>query len=102
MVLAVKARAMMSAVQVPAEECYKLWGEIGVTAIALDNLIPAMWKGETKTRNEHTGHDIPTFVKHLTIFGEAQIYKNMKDRKVGDREITMMFAGYARDHAGHC
>jgi hypothetical protein len=49
---------------------------------ALDNLIPVMWKGETKTRYKQVRHDIPTFVKHLRTLGEAGIFKNMKDRKV--------------------
>jgi hypothetical protein len=26
----------------------------------------------------------------------------MKDRKVGDREITMMFVEYAQEHAENC
>ncbi len=70
-VLEAKARAMLSAVQIPKEECCKLRGETVVTATALDNLIPVMWNGETKTRYKHTGHDIPMFVKHSRTFGEA-------------------------------
>jgi hypothetical protein len=101
-VLVAKARAMFSAVQVPKEECYKLWGETVVTATALDNLIPVMLNAETKTRYKHAGHDIPMFVKHLRTFGEAGIVKNIKDGKVGDRGITMMFVGYAQDHTGNC
>jgi hypothetical protein len=102
MVLAVKARAMLSAAQVPKEECYKLWVETVVIAIALNSLIPAMWNGETKTKYEHTGHDIPTFVKHLRTFGEAGIVRKMKDRKVCYRGITIMFVVYACKHAGNC
>jgi hypothetical protein len=37
-------------------------------------------------------------VKLLRTFGEAGI----KGRKVGDRGITMMFVGYAQEHAGNC
>jgi hypothetical protein len=102
MVLAVKARAMLSAAQVPKEECYKLWRETVVTATALDNLIPVMWNGETKTRYEHAGHDVPTFVKHLRTFGESGIVKIMKDGKVSDRGTTMKFVGFAQEHAGNC
>jgi hypothetical protein len=40
MVLVAKARAMLSAAQVPKDERYKLWGETVMTATALDNLIP--------------------------------------------------------------
>jgi hypothetical protein len=44
----------------------------------------------------------PSFVRHLRTFDEAGIVKNTKDRKVGDRGITMMFVGYASGHAGNC
>ncbi len=102
MVLVANARAMLSAAQVPKEERYKLWGGTVVTATALDNLIPVTWNGETKTRYEHAGHNIPTFVKHKRTFGGAKIVRKMKDRKVSDRGITMMFVGYAQEHAGNC
>ncbi len=65
-VLVAKTRAMLSAAQALKEQHYKLWGETVVTATALDNLIPVMRNGETKTRYEHVGHNIPTLVKHLT------------------------------------
>jgi hypothetical protein len=99
-VLVAKARAMLSAAQVPKDECHKLWGETVMTATVLDNLIPVTWKGETKTRYEHAGYIIPKYVKHLRTFGEAGIVKNMKDGKVGDRGITMMCVGYSSSHAG--
>jgi len=73
-----------------------------LTATALDNLIPVMWNGVTKTRYEHAEHKNPKFVKHLRTFGEAGIIKNGKDRKVGNRGITMVFVGYAYGHAGNC
>jgi hypothetical protein len=57
-------------------------GEKGKTVTALDNLIPVMWNGETKTQYEHAGHEISKFVKYLRTFGEAGIVKNMKDGKV--------------------
>ncbi len=41
-------------------------------------------------------------MKHLRIFGEAGIVKNMKDGKVGDRGITMLFVGYSSGHADNC
>jgi hypothetical protein len=102
MLLAVKARAMLSAAQVPKDERHKLWGETVMTVIALDNLIPVTWKEETKTRYEHAGYNILKFVKHLRTFGKARIVKNMKDGKVSDRGITMMFVGYSSMHAGNC
>jgi hypothetical protein len=64
--------------------------------------IPVTWKKETKTRYDHEGYDIPKFVKHIRTFGEAGIVKNMKDGKVDDRGITMMFVGYSSAHAGNC
>jgi hypothetical protein len=73
-----------------------------MTATALDNLIPVTWKGETKTRYEHAGYDIPKFAKHQWTFGKSGIVKNMKDGKVGNRGITMMFAGYSSAHVGNC
>jgi hypothetical protein len=90
-VIAAKARAMLSAAQVPREECHKMWGEVAKTATALDNLIAVTINRETKTRYEHAGLQNPLFVKHLRTF-------DMKDRKVGDRGITMMFVGYAEEH----
>jgi hypothetical protein len=56
----------------------------------VDNLIPVTWKGETKT---HAGHKTPKFVKYLRSFGEAGNVKDKKDKKVGDRGITMLFVG---------
>ena len=78
-----------------------MWGEVAKTAMALDNLIAVTVNGETKTRYEHAGLLLPSFVKHLRTFGKAGIVKNEKDGKVGDRGITMMFVGYADGHAGN-
>jgi hypothetical protein len=88
--------------QVLREEHHKMWGEVAKTATALDNLIAVTINRETKTRYEHAGLQIPLFVKHLRTFGEAGIVKNMKDGKVGDRGITMMFVGYTEEHTGDC
>jgi hypothetical protein len=101
-VIAAKTRAIMNAAQIPKGEQFKLWSEAALTVTALDNLIPVTWNGKTLTRYEHAGHEIPKFVKHLRTFGEAGIVKNKKDRKVGDRGITMRFVGYANSHAGNC
>ena len=101
-VIAAKARAMLSAVQVPKNKRYKMWGKFGKTATTLDNLITVTVKGVTKTRYEHAELEIPGFVKCLRTFGEAGTVKNMKDGKVSDRGITMMFVGYAKGHSGNC
>jgi hypothetical protein len=65
LVLTAKARAILSVAQVLKDECYKLWGESFMTATALDNLIPVTQNGETKTRYEHAGHNIPKFCEAL-------------------------------------
>ncbi len=101
-VIAVKTRTVMNAAQIPKNECFKLWSEAAKAVTALDNLIPATWKGETKTQYEHAGHNIPKFAKYLKTFGEAGIVKDKKDGKVGDIGITMLFVGYADGHAGNC
>ncbi len=101
-VIASKTRAVMNAAQIPKSERFKLGGEAATTVTALDNLIPVTWNGITKTRYEHAGFEIPKFVKYLRTFGEAGIVKNGKDGKVGDRGITMLFMGYADEHAGNC
>ncbi len=98
-VIASKTRAVMNAAQIPKSERFKLWGEAATTVTALDNPIPVTWNGITKTRYEHAGFEIPKFVKYLRTFGEAGIVKNGKDGKVGDRGITMLFVGYADEHA---
>ena len=66
-----------------------------MTVTALDNLIHVTWNGITKTRYEHAGFKIPKFINYLRTFGEAGIVKNGKDRKVGNRGISMVFVGYA-------
>jgi hypothetical protein len=45
---------------------------------------------------------IPKIVNYLRTFGKAGIVKNGKDGKVGYRGITMLFVGYADEHAGNC
>ena len=93
---------MLSAAQAPWDERYKLWGETIMTATMLDNLIPVTCNGVTKTRYEHAGKIIHEFVKYFRTFGKAGIVKNMKDGKVGDRGITMLFVGYSSGCAGNC
>ena len=60
--IAVKARTLLSAAQVPEDERYKMWGKVAKTATALDNLMAVTVNGETKTRYEHAGLKIPGFV----------------------------------------
>jgi len=100
-VIASKTRAVMNAAQIPNNERFKMWSEAATTVTALDNLIPVTFNGVTKTRHEHAGFEISKFIKYLRTFGEAGIIKNGKDGKVGDRGITMVFVGYADEHAGN-
>jgi hypothetical protein len=102
MVIESKTRAVMNAAQIPKSEHFKLWSEAATTVTALDNLISVTWNGITKTRYEHAGFEIPKSVKYLRTFGEAGIVNNGKDGKVGNRGITMVFVGYADEHAGNC
>ena len=102
MIIASKTRAVMNAAQIPKSERFKLWSEAATTVTALDNLIPVTWNGITKTRYEHAGFEIPKSIKYLRTFGEARIVNNGKDGKVGNRGITMVFVGYADEHAGNC
>jgi len=92
----------MNGAKIPKSECFKMLSEAVTTVTALDNLIPVTYNGVTKTRYEHAGFEIPKFVKYLSTFDEAGIVKNGKDGKVGDRGITMVFVGYADEHAGNC
>ncbi len=101
-VIVAKARAMMNVAHIPKDEYFNFWSETVKTVTALDNLIPVTWKGETKTCYEHSGNEIPKFIKYLRTYGEAGIVKDKKDRKVGNRGITMMLVGYADGHAGNC
>ncbi len=48
-VIAAKTRAVMNAAQIPKSKQFKMWSKAAMTVTALDNLIPVMWKGETKT-----------------------------------------------------
>jgi hypothetical protein len=100
--IASKTRALMNAAQIPKSEQFKLWSEAATTVTALDNLILVTWNGITKTQYKHAGFEIPKFVKYLRTFGKAGVVKNGKDGKVGERGITMLFVGYADEHAGNC
>lgn len=60
--------------------------------------------GKTATRYEHWGSELPTFAKHLRVWGEAGVVKTkqIKTPKVADRGVICMFTGYSLDHAGDC
>ena len=44
----------------------------------------------------------PCYAKHLSVWGEAGTVSTGKSRKVGNRGTSMIFIGYAKNHAGDC
>jgi hypothetical protein len=102
MVNAAQARSMMVSAQIPDGERFQLWPEVTVTATFLNNLVLVIVNGETKTRWEHAGHKIPSWVKCLWTFSKAGTVKEGKKRMVLNRGITMMFVGYDNEHSGNC
>jgi hypothetical protein len=101
-VIAAQARSMLIAVQIPDKERFKLWPEVVMTATFLNNLVPVILNGETKTRWEHASHKLPLWVTNLRTFGEAGTIKEGKKGKVLDRGVTMMFIWYNNYHSGNC
>jgi hypothetical protein len=49
-VIATQARSMLIAVQVPGLQQFKLWPEVVMTATFLNNLVPVILNGESKSR----------------------------------------------------
>jgi hypothetical protein len=92
-VIAAQVRSMFIAAQIPDKERFKLWPEVVMTVRFLNNLVPVILNGETKTRWEHASHILPLWVKNLRTFEEAGTIKEGKKGKVLDRGITMMFIG---------
>ncbi len=101
-IIVAQARSMLIAAQIPDKERFKLWPEVVMTATFLNNLVPVILNGETKTRWEHASHKLPLWVKNLRTFGEAGTIKEGKKGKVLDRGVTMMFLGYNNYHSGNC
>jgi hypothetical protein len=101
-VIAAQARSMLIAAQVPDLQQFKLWPEVIMTAMFLNNLVSVILNGESKARWEHAGHKLPVWVKNLQNFGEAGTVKEGKKGKVLDRGVTMIFVGYDNYHSGNC
>ncbi len=101
-VIAAQARSMLIAAQFPDKERFKLWPEVVMTATFLNNLVPVILNGETKTRWEHSSHKLPLWVTNLWTFEEAGTIKEGKKGKVLDMGVTMMFVGYNNYHSGNC
>jgi hypothetical protein len=100
--LASKARAAMHAVEVPRSRRFEFFPEVIMTMTKLDWLQLITVNKVKKTRIEHYGLPLPNFTRYLRTWGEAGIIKTGKVRKIGDREVTVMFLGYASNHEGDC
>jgi hypothetical protein len=101
--LASKARVAMHAAEVPMIRRLEFFPEVIMTKTKLDWLKLITINKVKKTRIEHYGLPLPNFTKYLrTCWGEAEIIKNGKDGKIGDRGVTCMFVGYASNHEGNC
>ncbi len=81
MVITAQARSMLISAKIPDGERFKFWPEVTVTATFLNNLVPVTVNGETKTRWEHFGHKIPSWIKCLRIFSKAGTVKEWKKEK---------------------
>jgi hypothetical protein len=101
-VIVAQARSMLIAVQVPDLQQFKLWPEVVMTAMLLNNFVPVILNGESKARWEHTRRKLSVWVKNLQTFGEAGTVKERKNGKVLDKGITMMFVRYDNYHSGNC
>lgn len=79
-----------------------LYTKAFATATLLDGLIPIEVGGQTKTKFEHFGGQIPAFAKHLRTWGEAGTVKikTKTTPKLADSGVQCMMVGYATSHAG--
>ena len=99
-----RARAMMHRANIPIEIRFKLWHEACMTATLLDGLVVVDHGGRSATRYEHIWGKVPTFAKHLRVWGEAGTVeiKTKTSPKLMDKGVHCFFVGYARDHPGDC
>lgn len=89
-----RARAMMSAANLPDEIRGKVAVEAIMCAVQLDGLVVVEVNGKRMTRDQHMYGSNARWSKHMRVFGEAGIVKIGKDGKTGERGIKMMFVGY--------
>ena len=88
----------MTAANVPMVEQYCLLQEAANLLSKVDWLTVIKMAGRKKTRIEHYGMPIPAWSNNLQTWGEAGTVKTGKDRKLGDRGVTMIFVGFANKH----
>ena len=87
-VIAAKAKAMMTAANVPMRERYLLFREAINTATMLDGLVVECIDGKEATRYKHFyGTENPAWAKHLRTWGEAGTVKTVtaNEAKLADR-----------------
>ena len=97
--LANKGRAMLISANLPQEVRFRLCKEAFNCATHLSNL--AINK-DGKSRYELFHNNKPKYAMYLREWGEVGTVKTGKNGKVGDRAISMMFVGYAKNHSGDC
>ena len=97
-----RGRAMMVAANIPENRRYMFTREACTTATKLDGLTVVKYKGEKKTRDEHWGQEMPTYVKKMIPWGWAGAVKTKltHSAKLKNRGTIMMFVGYPDNHAG--
>ncbi len=101
-VIGAQAISMLIAAQVLDLQTFKLWPELVTNATFLNNLMPVILNGESKSRWEHARHKLPVWVKNLQTFGEAGTVKEGKKKEKSlDRGVTIMFVGYNNYHSGN-
>lgn len=93
-------RAMINKANIPKDMRYQLFCECFKTATTLDNLRVETIRGVMKTRYEHFGKEISSFVKNLGEWGEARTVTIVKYGKLNSRGATCIFMVYAEDHSG--
>jgi hypothetical protein len=100
--LAAKARAAMHAAEVPRDRRLDFFPEVVMTMTKLDWLKLITINKVKKTRIEHYGLPLPSFIQYTCTWGEAGIIKTSKDRIIGDQGVMGMFKGYASNHEDDC
>jgi hypothetical protein len=104
--IAGRARSMGNAAHMDNETRHYIANEVlsHSTDLDLDNLI--VDKLHTKTRYERFGLPVPKWAEmgQIKTFGEAGVVKRGRGKgsKLQDRGVSMMFVGYAENHAHDC
>ena len=96
-----RARAMMTAANVPEKEMYKLFREAFTCATMLDWLTIVTINGVSKSRVEHWNGTMPRWVRALRTWGEAGVVKTKTATtpKMKPRGVTCFMSGYAVNHS---